>query len=536
MRAKSVLWISCLAWMVFMLCGKSGKETTKLFPVQADDKYQYINRDGDIVINPQFSEVSCFRSGIALVKPDGIGTKWGYINEKGEYIIQPAYKYATIFQEGVALVVMENGSPTAIDEKGEIKFTLKDAINVRIFFEDLAAFSQTNSEGKTQWGFVNKKGEIKITPQFSEVGNFSDGFCAVANDNDKYGFIDKSGALVIPHQFDGAYKFINGYAVVKSGEKYGVIDKKGKYKINPNYESLTADGDWYLYVQDNKYGWINMESKIMINPQFDIAYPFNGNELAPASTGSKFGGINKDQKIVINPSFAELMPFDGDMALFKDDNFKIGFIDQKGSYAINPQFKKVSKDYVYLIYNSTYYEAVETDFFDVNAIIARVKKNLTEKSIEGITTPVTAKQILEKFGKTSDQIEKGVKDIIFIEEKISADANLFFGVSFYQAPVYSSGWTWYYNENVMVQNTYYIVKLKNNGKNKSDQVFKAMINAFTGYTKNEQRSTENRFVLDSKNMVLVVINDPENEQIIVGFNPPNRESTDSDVSEEENID
>ena len=40
----------------------------------------------------------------------------------------------------------------------------------------------------------------------------------------KYGYIDAQGNYVIQPQFDFANAFSEGYAVVKAGNKFGVID------------------------------------------------------------------------------------------------------------------------------------------------------------------------------------------------------------------------------------------------------------------------------------------------------------------------
>jgi hypothetical protein len=64
---------------------------------------------------------------------------WGYIDKEESSLINATYKDATVFQ-GVAWVVLEWHQP--VDRKGEIKFTLKEVEQVRLFSEDLAAYSR----------------------------------------------------------------------------------------------------------------------------------------------------------------------------------------------------------------------------------------------------------------------------------------------------------------------------------------------------------------------------------------------------------
>ncbi|MEE8043841.1 MAG: WG repeat-containing protein [Thermodesulfobacteriota bacterium] len=47
-----------------------------------------------------------------------------------------------------------------------------------------------------KWGFVNKKGEIVIEPQFENAVSFSGGLAIVELGGGKWGYIDKKGKLV----------------------------------------------------------------------------------------------------------------------------------------------------------------------------------------------------------------------------------------------------------------------------------------------------------------------------------------------------
>jgi len=80
----------------------------------------------------------------------------------------------------------------------------------------------------TKWGFMNRKGEYPIQPQFDEVGFFSEGLPAVKV-GAKWGFVDGKGKWVIPASFDGAGYFSEGLAAAKIGERWGFINKSGPF-------------------------------------------------------------------------------------------------------------------------------------------------------------------------------------------------------------------------------------------------------------------------------------------------------------------
>ena len=360
---------------------KSSKEAD-LIPYNEKGKYGYFNLEGKIAINPQFSEATAFREGLALVKTTGDKGKWGFIDRDGKFKINATYMDATVFQDGIAWVVSENGAPTAIDKDGEIQFTLKDAENVELFSEGMAAFSKEDSTS-VSWGFVNKSGEIKINPQFEMVKSFSNGKCAVKNKEGKWGYIDESGKLCVNYQFDSADDFEDGKAIVSLDRKAGVIDEDGKYIINPQFDDAKIDDDNYLVTQENKMGWCDKDGKFLINPQFDNAFVFHGNDITPIQSSNKYGYIDKEGKIIINPQFDFASPFFNKVAIVKTGD-KFGLIDKEGKYIVNPQFSSISSDFnSYLFTGNSKYgnstkHSISTDYLDVNAIVNFIDFNNPE--------------------------------------------------------------------------------------------------------------------------------------------------------------
>jgi hypothetical protein len=65
-------------------------------------KQGYCNRNGDVVIKPQFEYAREFSDGLAAVLIDG---KFGYIDKTGKLVISPQFAYAGDFSEGMAVVV-----------------------------------------------------------------------------------------------------------------------------------------------------------------------------------------------------------------------------------------------------------------------------------------------------------------------------------------------------------------------------------------------------------------------------------------------
>jgi hypothetical protein len=476
-------------------CGGGGDSISKvkLIPVKSGKEFQYIDKEGKIVINPQFKNATVFRDGLALVETSGDEPKFGFITEDGKYAINAQYKEATVFSDGLAWVVTENAAPAAIDKKGEIKFTLQDAEEVRLFKNGLAAFSMVNEEGEEKWGFVNKEGKVVINPQFSSVSNFSDGKCGVRNSEGKWGFIDKEGKISINYQFDDAGDFKNGKCIVTSANKDGVIDKEGKYIINPQFSDMQIDGDMFLVNQDGKWGWCDKDGKLVINPQFGVAYPFNGNKTTSVQSGKSYGYIDKEGKIVINPQFDVALPFNGKLALVVSAS-KIGFIDKEGKYVINPQFDDVSRDLVeYFLTGGSEYSSVNTDYFNIGAITSVI--NLDNP--EGFTFNSTFEDVMKKYELNENKFSKyGTEYEVLSGKKITNDASYSFYVVGSAYDTYTDRSGWYpttkrtFNSKNKPTSYAYSISLSGKGYGKGEAVISAIQGKLSGFKKDENRSDE----------------------------------------------
>lgn len=170
-------------------------------------------------------------SGSAFSKGDGklVLTKYDGSNivGKGNYISQgtsgqlvnysPAFTYST---EGVSgYSGWSNGLMPAVDVTNK-------SINI----------SQREKENK-RIGYINRKGEFQIKPDFFAVGEFSEGVAFVAKKDEfdelRWGAIDTLGNLIIPFKYRRQPgRFSHGRALIKAvgmdNIEYAFINKKDK--------------------------------------------------------------------------------------------------------------------------------------------------------------------------------------------------------------------------------------------------------------------------------------------------------------------
>lgn len=259
-------------------------------------KFGFINRSGKMVIQPKYADAKPFSDGRAAV---AIGqkyeVKWGFIDQRGQYIVRPQYDGVDDFDHGTAVAYTCDENPDSvatrrfiINKEGKVIYkgpwtsddlfyTVKNGkIDISAeelkwtkFSNGLAPVPFEGKNGLTSYGYIDKTGKVIIKPQFADAKQFSDGFAAISvevkergHNRNKWGYVDKTGKMVIQPQFaDNPGDFTEGLALVSieipeskqrqliaegiddSNKRYGFIDKKGKFVIEPKFEQ--AEGFKY---------------------------------------------------------------------------------------------------------------------------------------------------------------------------------------------------------------------------------------------------------------------------------------------------
>ena len=221
-------------------------ETDILFPVfvrqgRSRRKYKagYMNRDGEIVVEPIYDAAHPFSDGLAAVK---VGEKWGAINNHGELVIEPF--------SGMYLA----------------------------FAEDRSQFSLAKG-GVERRGIVDRTGKIIVPAIYKHVSWYSSGL-ALIHHGDQYGFIDRHGNMVIPPFFEDARPFSEGLAAAKLNGKWGYINSSGALAVEYRFDSESAMAGPFRQGLarvpiSGRWGYINPLGDIVIPGQFDMGYEFS---------------------------------------------------------------------------------------------------------------------------------------------------------------------------------------------------------------------------------------------------------------------
>ena len=169
--------------------------------VEVDGKWGCVNAKGQTVISFNFYEPSYFSEGLAPVTtmdtnaPDFPGSM-GYIDKAGALVIAPEFSLAWNFSGGLARVAMA-GKMCYINKQGKTVFTITTGVWADEFSEGLANVSIRKGTGLEAWGYINRKGEFVIKPQFQQAKPYYHGLAQVfLNGQGGYSYIDRSGKII----------------------------------------------------------------------------------------------------------------------------------------------------------------------------------------------------------------------------------------------------------------------------------------------------------------------------------------------------
>lgn len=207
--------------------------------VNDENEYGYLDKNGDIIIKPQFTIGSFFEDGYARVTSSDIESEdrlWGIIDRKGEYIIQPEY--------------------TNIVYLGEDLFAVsKDK------------FISTGSTNFTEQAIITKKDKLLTDYDYYNIGGsegkFQNGMISVYDGKKTY-ILDREGNRIqgIPE--------INGDADIKfDGNIVEVLVDNRLFYYNTKSELVWTEDN--SFILDN--GGLVEEKKYLSNNEIKIFYP-----------------------------------------------------------------------------------------------------------------------------------------------------------------------------------------------------------------------------------------------------------------------
>lgn len=150
----------------------------------------------------------------------------------------------------------------------------------------------------SRYQFVNKNTRLKVNDLvWDETESFVNGFAKVSAGH-KWGFVDGTGNLVIKAEYESARNFVNKLAAVRQNFKWGFIDEKGAIIIPFEYDIVYDFKERVTAVYKNsKWFLINKQGDIIRSLDIDLFWGFK-NGSAKITRHGRSGTINTNGEIL----------------------------------------------------------------------------------------------------------------------------------------------------------------------------------------------------------------------------------------------
>lgn len=275
--------------------------------------------------------------------------KWGYASLDGDLIIPAQYEKCYPFSSNGLAVIYDgkerqyhfiNLKNTRL-ETDPAKFKIKDGLGFHVSgFHDNLFLVEINEK----WGYMNDEGKMLIPAVYDNGNDFNDGFATVKKGG-QWLIIDTKGKeTVLKGNILDVKEFSEGLAPVRmTDKKFGFLDTKGELVIPAQFESVGyfSDGLAWAKTLDKKLGYISESGQWVIKPEFEAGKEFDPvSELARVKKAEKWCYVDKTGDILEVNDTEDWGDFSEGLADGKKGGLR-GFYNKEGHWVIEPQFQAV---------------------------------------------------------------------------------------------------------------------------------------------------------------------------------------------------
>lgn len=239
-----------------------------------NDSYEIfiIDRAGKYVSIPKglWVEERDIYNNIAIVRPEA-SADIGYLNVKtGKTVFSPYT--VTEFRDGYGILNYGDGTIAVVNENLDFvnkKINIGDA-NASISNGLIYLGEYDENDEPLNASYIDMNGKTIIPKNYLVLGDYRDGLISAIireNDVEKIGYLDVNGKWAIkPIKASSRSAFFKGIAAFSEtfnedtyNENFGIIDKTGKYVLQPQFEDFSYD-DYYAYAKVNGlWGVLNLD-------------------------------------------------------------------------------------------------------------------------------------------------------------------------------------------------------------------------------------------------------------------------------------
>ena len=415
---------------------KFNDETEKIefnyFVFKENEKYGVIDKDGNIILNPEYTDVIIPNPGkdvflcenekgselinskkeslfkeydeIELIKLNNLTSTlsyeinalkykknglYGLIDYKGNKITENIYEsIENINPTEGKFIVKQNKKAGIIDFNGNILVPIQyDFIISDEYFTDKDEYNKSGfitlnvANDGYKYGYINYKGKKVLENKYNEINripNQEDEILLIVSENGQKALYNSS-KKILEHEYASiSYEEDSNLLIVQKNKKYGVFSLDGKKIIDINYDDIESKGI-YLYAK------MQSQNKVFDVQGKEIDMNFNKTIYKTENEDYKisivlnndityYGVVNREDKTIIEERYRYLEYLYGKYFIVADESGNLGVIDSNNQVVLDLKYNSLQR-----IKGKNMVQAIEKDSKVVEVYSQNMNKIVSSK-------------------------------------------------------------------------------------------------------------------------------------------------------------
>lgn len=201
-----------------------------------------------------------------------------------------------------------------------------------------------NHLGDLKWGYIDNRGSFVIMPEFSDARRFQPNRRAVAGSGGKFGIIEKTGKYIVEPIYNNINEYRDKLAIAQDDTGFVVLDENGeiiskKYYYISNYKDNRAA--YSIKNQDGSllYGYLDETGEPVVEPTYVSVTDFEGERAVVKRSDGIFALIDSNGKLIRTLEYCYVGDISSGMARFAEKDGKYGYLDNEANVVIPPSFE-----------------------------------------------------------------------------------------------------------------------------------------------------------------------------------------------------